>query len=267
MKGIVLKSTIIACSLVAFTSCKNGKSDEKNETATETQDSTATASKITLEKLENSPAYADASLKLVEPKTEKVGEKVNFKFDVENYELGQQTDSPINDKLASSGKGQHIHFIVDDNPYSAHYTPDFEKDFSEGNHTVVAFLSRSYHEAVKNENSFVAKNFQVGDVKSDDKVDLTKPTLIYSRPKGEYSGDDTKNLLLDFFLLNTDLSENGNKVKATINGEEFEITDWQPYIVKGLPKGKVTVHLQLVDSEGNLIEGPYNDVTREVTLK
>ncbi|MEM7382073.1 MAG: hypothetical protein AAF361_12870, partial [Bacteroidota bacterium] len=98
-------------------------------------------------------------------------------------------------------------------------------------------------------------------------LDMEAPTLIYSRPKGEYSGADTENLMLDFFVLNTTLSEDGNKVKATINGEEFMITEWAPHIVKGLPMGEVTVQLELIDGEGNMMPGPFNKVTRTVTLK
>ncbi len=131
----------------------------------------------------------------------------------------------------------------------------------------MAFLSRSYHESVKNDNSFIAKKMVIGNSTDDMNVDFDKPTMIYSRPKGEYSGADTENLLLDFFLLNTTLSETGNKVRATINGEEFMITDWVPYVIKGLPKGEVTIRLELLDGAGNLLPGGFNDVTRTVTLK
>lgn len=156
---------------------------------------------------------------------------------------------------------------MDNDPYSAHYEPEFKKEVSEGTHYLVAFLSRSYHESVKNANSFVAKKIVVGDAGDDQGVDLEKPTLIYSRPKGEYSGADTENLMLDFFLLNTTLSEDGNKVRATINGQEFMITEWAPYIIKGLPKGEATIKLELLDAEGNMIPGGFNEVTRTVTLK
>jgi hypothetical protein len=73
--------------------------------------------------------------------------------------------------------------------------------------------------------------------------------------------------MLDFFLLNTTLSEDGNKVRATINGKEFMITEWAPQVIKGLPKGEVTVKLELLDASGNLIPGGFNEVTRTVTLK
>ena len=103
----------------------------------------------------------------------------------------------------------------------------------------------------------------------EDKLGLTMetPTLIYSRPKGEYTGKDTEQILLDFFVLNTELSADGNKVRAKINDTEFTITEWVPHVIKGLPMGEVTIQLELVDASGNLIPGPFNKVTRKVTLK
>ncbi|MCL6217695.1 hypothetical protein [Zunongwangia pacifica] len=259
-----------AVALLSFSACKNEEKKTTNNPPTEETAQEDSLSQITIEPLIDSPAYSDAKLSLAAP-TDNVfpNNTIDFKFEVENYELGAQTaKNEITRTLANSEKGQHIHFIVDNNPYSAHYEPEFSKDFTEGTHHIVAFLSRSYHESVKNENSFVAKTIKVGNSSSQPSdVDFNKPTLIYSRPKGEYSGKDTENLMLDFFLLNTDLSENGNYVKATINGKSFEITKWQPYIIKGLPKGEVQIRLQLLDAGGNPIKGAYNDVTRSVTLK
>jgi len=91
--------------------------------------------------------------------------------------------------------------------------------------------------------------------------------LFYSRPKGKYSGNDTKKLLLDFYLVNTNISSNGNKVRATINDVEFIIDDWSPYYIEGLPLGEVTIKLELIDSKGNLIETPFNPSLRTVILE
>ena len=129
--------------------------------------------------------------------------------------------------MANSGKGQHIHFILNNQPYSAHYEGSFNKEIPLGSHHLVAFLSRSYHESVKNESSVFVKNLIVGEAYKDSIApNIDAPTLIYSRPKGTYTGRDTKEVLLDFFVLNTSLSEQGNKVKATINDQEFLITEW-----------------------------------------
>ncbi|KQC28734.1 hypothetical protein [Flagellimonas eckloniae] len=258
--------------LVATFSCKQVKKEAKDgmEDATKELESEVEKTTITLSKLEGSPAYSDAELVLESPANTKIDNsgEIDFEFAVNNYELGAQTGGPNADKLANSGKGQHIHFILNNQPYSAHYEPTFKKEIPDGVHHLVAFLSRSYHESVKNENSVVVKKMEIGSNPQDSLgLSMDAPTLIYSRPKGEYSGKDTENLLLDFFVLNTTLSEDGNKVRATINGEEFTITEWAPHIIKGLPMGKVTIDLELIDSDGNLIEGPFNKVNRSVMLK
>ena len=97
--------------------------------------------------------------------------------------------------------------------------------------------------------------------------DLKAPHMFYSRPKGEYVGKDTEKIMLDFYLVNTDLSTTGNKVRATINGTEFMLDRWLPYIIEGLPMGEVTIKLELLDNNGAVLPGPYNTVERKITLK
>ncbi len=268
----VLPYFMIALVFLVATACKETKEDAKtndNEVVSEETTEEAVA-EITLEKLEGSPAYAEASLELKTPSDAIIanGGEAEFSFEVQNYELGAQTEGPNAAKLANSGKGQHIHFILNNQPYSAHYESSFRKEVPDGVHHLVAFLSRSFHESVKNENSVVVKKLEVGENPTDSiGLDMEAPTIIYSRPKGEYAGKDAENLLLDFFVLNTELSDEGNKVKATVNGQEFMITEWAPHVVKGLPMGEVTIQLELIDASGNMIPGPFNNVTRTVTLK
>ncbi|KPM33127.1 Hypothetical protein I595_29 [Croceitalea dokdonensis DOKDO 023] len=264
--------TLASIMMVAVFSCKEAKksADTTTDEMQGTEEKMAEKSSITLTKLDGSPAYEDASLVLESPENTTIATsgEIDFNFAVSNYELGAQTESENATKLANSGKGQHIHFILNNQPYSAHYEPNFKKELPDGVHHLVAFLSRSYHESVKNENSVVVKKMEIGKDPADTQgLDMEAPTLIYSRPKGTYAGTDATNLMLDFFVLNTTLSENGNKVKATINGEEFTITEWAPYVINGLPLGEVTITLELVDGNGNYIEGPFNKVTRTVTLK
>lgn len=268
-----MKNKTVSILIVLFlltVACKEKPKETKAQHTVESTEKTIKAP-ITIEKLKGSPAYTNASLILNKPsgstvKSEK--SEIDFDFEVNNYELGKQTDASLSSVLANSEKGQHIHFIVDNQPYSAHYEPTFKMGLSEGTHFLVAFLSRSYHESVKNPNAFVAKKIVVGNASTDAlNVDFDKPTLIYSRPKGEYSGKDTDNLLLDFYLLNTTLSEGGNYVRATINGTEFKLTDWAPYVINGLPKGEVTIKLELLDKDGQSIPGDFNTVERKVFLK
>lgn len=237
------------------------------ETQSETEDdSMEEAVAISVAPLTGSPAFEDAGLSLGEVSMD--GNSATFSFDVANYTLGEQTPGAGENGLANSGNGQHIHFIVDNGPYSAHYEPSFSKEMEPGNHVILAFLSRSYHESVKNANSFVVTQVQAGG--EGEPLDVSGPHMFYSRPKGTYSGADTEKLMLDFFLVNCNLSEDGYKVHARISGEGYEheetFTVWQPYVVEGLPMGEVTVELELVDAEGNTVESPFNPVTRTVTL-
>ena len=214
--------------------------------------------KIKISKVEGSPKYEDAALVLNELNS---GSELEFSFDVKNYELGAQTEHDIQYSLANSKKGQHIHLIINNNPYSAHYTNKFKKKLDPDNGVILAFLSRSYHESVKNKNAYIFT--QYGDL---EKIDLDKQYLFYSRPKGTYTGQDTKKLLLDFYLVNTTISKNGNKVRATINDEEFLIDEWSPYYIEGLPKGQVKIKLELINSSGELIDSPFNPSIRTVIL-
>lgn len=253
--------------MLVFTSCKNQK--EESEEKVTTPEEQVEESSITLTKLEDSQKFPEAKISLPDPEISAIdGEtgvaKVSYDFKVENYELGVQTPGAGENGLANSGKGQHIHYILDNAPYSAHYEASFTKDVEEGHHVLLAFLSRSYHESVKN--AFLVKPITIGEPDGE-APDLSAQHLFYSRPKGTYSGKDTEKLLLDFFLVNTEISEDGNKVIANVNGEEFTITEWAPYVIKGLDKGEVKISLQLVDADGNLIPGPFNDVTRTVMLK
>lgn len=214
--------------------------------------------KIKISKVEGSPKYEDAALVLNELNS---GSELEFSFDVKNYELGAQTEHEFQYSLANSKKGQHIHLIINNDPYSAHYTNKFKKKLDPDNGVILAFLSRSYHESVKNKNAYIFT--QYGDL---EKIDLDKQYLFYSRPKGTYSGQDTKKLLLDFYLVNTTISKNGNKVRATINDEEFLIDEWSPYYIEGLPKGEVKIKLELINSLGELIDSPFNPSSRTVIL-
>jgi hypothetical protein len=214
-----------------------------------------------------SPDFPDATLALTAPDLSSPLQagKVKFEYEVGNFELGGQT--PGANHCANSEQGQHIHYILNNAPYTAHYEPFVETELTEGKHFLLSFLSRSFHESIKNGTAFIAKQVNVGNATGDD-FDMSAPHLFYSRPKGKYEGHDTHNLLLDFFLLNADLSDEGYKVRATINGTEFILNQWVPYLVEGLGDGEHTFKIELIDANGNLVPGPFNNSgERVITVK
>ena len=68
-------------------------------------------------------------------------------------------------------------------------------------------------------------------------------------------------------MVNSEISTNGNKVRATIQDKEFIIEEWAPYYIEGLPKGEIKIKLELIDASGNLIYSPFNPSNRTVILE
>ena len=223
-----------------------------------------TEQKIYLKKIEGSPAYENSSLSI--EKITDDGENFTFSFNINNYELGIQTVNEFDYDLANSAKGQHIHFIVNNGPYAAHYSEKFETKIFDDNSIILAFLSRSHHESVKNPDAYILK--QLGE---NNYTNLENEFLFYSRPKGTYKGSDTEKLLLDFYLVNTNLSPDGNKVRITIaqnqQTNKFLVDQWEPYYIEGLEKGEVSIMLELINNDGELIESLFNPSIRKVFLE
>ena len=201
--------------------------------------------------------FPDARIELQDPIAPQAG--INqFDFLVENYALGAQTEDADARSCANSAKGQHIHFIMNNEPYKAKYESAFEEEVPEGTNVLLAFLSRSYHESIKTQEGHVLVKYGQGG------QDLTEPLLFYSRPKGTYAGEDGKKLLLDFFIRNVSVSEEGYRVKATINGQEFILPKWCPYFVEGLPVGENTFQIELIDKEGNPVKNGLNEAGQSI---
>lgn len=215
-------------------------------------------------------------------------------------------------KDAATGKGNHIHVILDNQPYEAYYNLDqpFElRNVAEGKHTLRVFPSRPWHESYKNEGAFQIVTFTVkggadpsqptttntGQVMAPAQsptanasppparegkdvtasmagdVDLKKPLLTYSRPKGDYAGAEADPIMIDFWVTNGKLQSDGGgeyRVRYTIDGGAPKFIDvWQPIWISGWTSGKHTIKLELVDKSGNLVEnGGYNSTSREINI-
>ncbi|WP_240333397.1 hypothetical protein [Salinibacter ruber] len=201
---------------------------------------------------------------------------VDVTIEAENFEAGIQTDTERASEIANSGNGQHFHIIVDNQPYMANYeagTPFDLGDLEPGAHTLVAFPSRSYHESVKGQEAYDLVNFYVGEESGAFMLGPREPAIIYSRPKGTYSGDGADRIMLDFYLHNVELGADGYKARYTIRDAEGSevasttLTEWAPAFVTGLADGTYEVTLQLIGSDGNVVPGPFNDTTREIEVR
>lgn len=168
-------------------------------------------------------------------------------------------------KDPATGMGNHVHVILDNEPYEAYYELDqpFElRNVVAGKHTLRVFPSRPWHESYKNEGAFQMITFTVeggGDAakptttntgqtmannnsspsvetpregkdvspsKAGD-VDPAKPLLTYSRPKGEYKGADADPIMIDFWLSNAKLKGDGGeyRVRYIIDDDDARYID------------------------------------------
>lgn len=256
---------LAAAIAITFASCGNDNTSQE----TAARDTTAAPAGVTLTDVPASKDFPDARLSLKDAKPTVNGDsvKVDFTFDVKGYELKNQTDDDASKSCANSKDGQHIHFILDNKPYTALYEPKHSVTLAKGSdHYLLAFLSRSYHLSLKHEGAALLYHFRVNDQGRIEKLEDPKtPMVFYSRPKGDYVGKDTDNLLLDFYLWNAKLGPD-YKVQADVNGQVLTIDNWKPYFLKGLPMGKNSIRLTLVDKNGDKVTGDNTEVTREFNL-
>jgi hypothetical protein len=258
-----MRQFLILILLISFVSCK-----DKTPDSTDTSDNTTPVTElkpkgISVKSFGASESFLDAKLFIRSYKNGK------FDFDVksESYVLGAQTPDAEQKRCANSDQGQHIHLIVDKEPYAAKYVEEFDYEIPDGEHYILAFLSRSYHESIKTPDARIAMKATIKDNSIVTKDAIESPMLFYSRPKGTYVGKkETDLIMLDFYLNNVNLGTE-YKVIANINGEDHTIDKWEPYYIQGLPMGKNTITLTLVDANGAAVDVPNNPVTREFELK
>jgi len=263
------KSALAILAVTAsLTACNN---TNNNQSTTDSTSNAADSSSTTLavNPLAHSKEFPGATLNIASITSEKVGTdsaKVTVKYEVKNFELTAQTEHEHH--MANSHDGQHIHFILNNTPYVALYKPEHSTTVPvNSEHYLMSFLSRSFHESIKTADASKLVKFKIdADGKVIQEATPTSPAIFYSRPKGDYKGADTKNILLDFFVSNTTLAADGNKILANINGQDFTLDQWIPYEITGLPLGENVIKISLVDKDGKAVTGEHTTVERKINL-
>lgn len=193
---------------------------------------------------------AAPTLAIVEPKADStvassnVKVKLNISGDLKGYKPHMDPETKM---------GNHIHVILDNQPYEAYYNLDQEfelRNVTDGEHTLRVFPSRPWHESYKTPNAFQMVKFTVKNGGGDaakptttnagntmananavanaaptpegkdmqsstaGAVDAKKPLLTYSRPKGEYKGADADAIMIDFWLANAKLQGDGGEYRV-----------------------------------------------------
>jgi len=253
--------------LAGFTACN------QNKTNSDVQDSLAIDSlsgKLSIAPFEEANDFPNAKLTVTNVKTEDAGDsvKVTFDYNVANYELTKMTEDEHAHHSANSKDGQHIHFIMDNKPYVALYKPTHTVTLAKNSeHNLLSFLSRSYHLSLKHDAASVLVRFKIDkDGKYEKLADPKEPMLFYSRPKGEYKGKDTENVLLDFYVKNATISPQDYKVMVSVADTSFTVDNWTPYFINGVAAGDLKIKIELVDKDGKTVNGEYGSVERTSSI-
>lgn len=270
-RNYFLLSLLLAALTLFFASCSAGNPDNAHTTATTTVTPPPTQtltvvprSQKILDMMKERGEQDEAKpvLKIVSPANNAVinGSTVDVKLDLTGDLKGYKPH-----KDPATGKGNHIHVILDNQPYEAYYElgmPFELRNVVEGKHTLRVFPSRPWHESYKNDGAFQMATFTVkggGDAskptttnsgqtmannnsaaaapapregkdvaptKAGD-VDPAKPLLTYSRPKGEYKDADADPIMIDFWLSNAKLKGDGGeyRVRYIVDDDEARFID------------------------------------------
>ena len=176
MRRILLPLVVLFITALLLAACASDDNANRNTTATTNVTPPATtptpaAQSLTLtdrpQKIKDEMAKrgeqdeAAPSLRFVEPREGATvnGSTVNVKLALAGELKGYK---PAKDP--ATGMGNHIHVILDNQPYEAYYNLDqpFElRNVSEGKHTLRVFASRPWHESYKNAGAFQMVTFTV----------------------------------------------------------------------------------------------------------
>jgi hypothetical protein len=168
--------------------------------------------------------------------------------------------------------GPHLHLMLDNQPYGAIYDlqqPIVFNDLEPGTHTIRVFAASPWDESFKNEGAYAQTTFHLFTKTPENKPDLSKPLLTYSRPQDSYGAEP---ILLDFYISNVPLhlvaQEDAEddipdwRIRCTINGESFIFDRWEPIYLKGLKPGKNWIQMELLDDQGNPFPNAFNNTVR-----
>jgi len=173
---------------------------------------------------------AAPTLRFVEPRdgASITGSTVNVKLTLAGELKGYK---PAKDP--ATGMGNHIHVILDNQPYEAYYSLDqpFElRNVTEGKHTLRVFASRPWHESYKNTGSFQMISFNVKGG-----GDASKPTTTAT---GQTMADNKNaNVNANAANANATAATPPREGKDVASSQAGEIDTTKPLLTYSRPKG------------------------------
>lgn len=232
------------------------------------------------------PESNNVTVGIMQPQNREIAEKnpVPIQVLLSGFPLGTNSDFPRAEQLRVNSIGQTLNFIIDDQPPfsvgdevlnvfdgSENYFEDLITvtvpwALEKGEHLLRIFPARSFDEGLKGEGAFVSRIFYFQEQGSP-VYDLKAPFITYNQPYGKFKYARGAPILLDFYVVNCELSSDGYKVKLSIDDRsEKVISLWVPYYIYGLPVGTHKVRLELLDQNGAVVSGKLTSVERVIEI-
>jgi hypothetical protein len=178
---------------------------------------------------------AQPVLRFVEPREGATiaGSVVNVRLDLSGDLKGYK---PMKDP--ATGMGNHIHIILDNQPYEAYYdlSQPFElRNVTEGKHTLRVFASRPWHESYKNDGSFQMVTFNVKGGGDASKPTTTNTGQVMSNNNANKSGGNTNAAPSTASNANASPTREGKDMAAS---QAFDVDAKKPLLTYSRPKGE-----------------------------
>ncbi|HYN44073.1 MAG TPA: hypothetical protein VE129_20010, partial [Thermoanaerobaculia bacterium] len=183
------------------------------------------------------------------------GARVEVKVTVENFETW---------KDEATGRGQHVQLVLDGRALPDWFQTDKPWIFpalAKGTHTLLAFVQRSWEEAIREPGAFAAVTFHVGEKNGKPAFDMAQPAVSVGGPRGKFKKAESAKIVFDVYVT-------GCKVGPATDPEACQIvyrlnqdpqqtlTAWAPAIWENVPVGKHSYVVALYKGEKR-IEAPF----------
>lgn len=257
-KTFLTKSILVVFSVAIFASCEVAEKTESKSTSEEavTTDSdtleqqSVIASGLTIVDYKPRKTFPEAGFEQLTPKHKaflQPGE-IKFSFNTEKF--------PFVD-------GHSVRLAIENGTDKFVFDANKKITLPKGVFLCAAYLCDGRGVSLKNAHSTQLTQLNIG-VDEKKEIDLKQPMIFLNLPIER----ETANILVDFMLMNIDLSKKGNKVRLSIDDQtEMYLDSWRTLEIKGLAKGKHKILVELVNDKNLLYEGVYTHDEREFEIQ
>ena len=255
MKKIFLIRLMIPSLLILGAACGSDKGENIEQKQQEHSGTATEVVKPVQFEAHKAEAYPDAIIEMYSPLGNESFDagKVPFEFNIKNY--------PFTEGL----KGFQYRLSINGNNPISYHLPIFQRDFNPGTYRVVAYLIDREGLALKEFGNYVDRDFTVGESKPF--PDSDEPYMILNLPEDKQAYEADEEVIVDFLLIGGGLKEEGLKFIIEVNGQQHQIRNLTPLVVKDLPVGQHDLTVKLVRENGEALEGIFTTAQRSITIQ